>query len=767
MPVNFRRYGLRKSASLLGLAGFVLVFLPARSTTGTQSKQQIAPPPVAPVKPVTTDYYATKVVDPYRYMENLKDPKVQAWMKAQNDYTRAVLAKIPGRKRLLAELRKFDRSVPVSITPLPGDRYALLARLPGDKVDKLYLRQGLDGKDKILVDPEKVRLGPADKGTGGNSITYFAVSQDGKYVAAAIASGGAERDAEIHVFDAATGRETGDVIRGVPAAIPTSQGRSVWLPDNRSFVYSRRQKLPPGAPVTEVEQKVRAYLHVLGTNPASDRAVFGYGVVPEIHVAPQDFASVEVPPGSPYAIGAINSSVSPNSAFYIEPVRDLGKSVGAWRKVADLSDDIGSPESATAGAGEAPGLVVHGNDVYLLSYKNSPRYEVIRTDGGHPDLASAEVIVPPSEAVVTEIHAAKDALYVRLQDGIFGRVLRVPYGPDPDVKELPLPFKADVDLETDPRRTGALLGIISWTRSYTIYAYDPKISRLTRTRLQPVNLSAKPPDLKSVEVKVRSYDGTLVPMSIVYRKAIKLDGSNPTLLIGYGAYGDSLTPSSSIPAMGDAWNAMGGIGAVCHVRGGGAYGEAWHLAGKGPTKPNTWRDFIACAQYLIRHKYTSPAHLAGLGISAGGITIGRAITTRPGLFDAALDISGCSDMLREETTANGEANIAEFGSTKTKQGFEALYAMSPYAHIKPGTSYPAVLFTVGMNDPMVSPWEADKMTARLLAATSSGKPVLLRVDYAGSHGIVGATNEQFEEFAADTYSFLFWQLGVPDFQPAK
>jgi prolyl oligopeptidase len=216
-----------------------------------------------------------------------------------------------------------------------------------------------------------------------------------------------------------------------------------------------------------------------------------------------------------------------------------------------------------------------------------------------------------------------------------------------------------------------------------------------------------------------------------------------------------------------AWYERGGIYAVCHVRGGGEYGEEWHLAGKGSAKPNTWRDFIACAQYLTDNKYASPTRLAGEGVSAGGILIGRTITAQPDLFAAAIDKVGMSDTLRSELTQNGETNIPEFGSVKSEAGFKALYEMSAYDHVKDGRAYPAVLLETGMNDPRVDPWQMAKMTARLQAATTSGKPVLLRVDYAGGHGAMGATREQADEQLADEWSFLLWQFALPEFQPKK
>lgn len=705
-------------------------------------------PPVAPVRPVTDDYYGTKVVDSYRYMENLKDPEVQAWMKGQNDYTRAALARIPGREKLLASIRKFDQSVPqVFAARLPGDVYLILKRTAKGNINKLYLRHGLDGEDKLLVDPEKVKLIVPNQGKGTDAILGTSPSQDGRYMAVGIAPGGSELDTEVHIFDTATGRELSDyILHAWGGANPS------WLPGNQSFIYNRLQTLPLGAPATEIEQKVRAYLHVLGRDSAKDPAVFGYGVVPGIRVDPQDFAALSVPPDSGYAVGAINSGVSPNSLFYIEPVADVGKTNTAWRKVADLSDDVSDIE-------------VHGDDLYVLTFKNALRYKVLRTSARHPDLATAETIVPPSEAVVTGISPAEDALYVQLLDGGIGRLLRVPYGPKPQAQEVALPFKGSLILQTDPRLPGALLDMTSWTRAFAIYAYDPQTNRATDTKLQPAGPYDAPTNIESAEVKVRSYDGTMVPLSIVYPKGMKLDGANPTLLDGYGAYG--ISAAAFFPQFFLAWYEQGGIYAECHARGGGEYGEEWHLAGKGPTKPNTWRDFIACAQYLIQRKYTSPARLAGTGTSAGGILIGRAITSRPDLFAAAIDWVGASDMLRMETTANGVPNIPEFGSTKTKGGFDELYAMSAYAHIKDHTAYPAVLFMTGANDPRVDPWHMDKMAARLQAATSSGKPVFLRVSYHGGHQIIGGTEAQIQETFADQWSFLLWQFGMPGFQPTQ
>ena len=701
---------------------------------------------MAPVKEVVDDFHGTKVSDPYRYMENLKDPEVSAWFRAQNDYTRSMLAKIPGRAKLLARIREFDQSVPrVFAQRLPGDRYLIWKRLPNEDTGKMYLRYGLKGTDRLLVDPEKIKLNPEDQAKGKNEVRNTAISDDGKLIVVGLTPGGSETNNELHVIEIATGRELPDIIGHGTCA----EGLFVsWLPDNRSFVYGRLQDLPADAPPERVRQNFRSYLHVLGNDPAQDKPIFGNGVVSSIDVDPSLIASVVIPQGSKYAIGVLNGSVTPNSAYYIAPVETLGKPDTPWRKINDFEDGVTD-------------IAVQGDDLYLLTYKNTPRYKVIRADAQNPSLASAETVVPAGQAVVNGIHRAKDALYVDLMDGGIGRLLRVPYGASAKPEPVSLPFDGSIYFSSDPRVPGVILYAVTWTRAGRIYQYDPQTKKVSDTGMQQAGPYDNPGNLESVEVKIPSYDGTMVPLSIVYKKGLKVDGTNPTLMEGYGGYSISITPDFNPTQL--AWYELGGVFAVCHVRGGGEYGEEWHLGGKGATKPNTWLDFIACAQYLIDKKYTSTPRLAGTGGSAGGILIGRAITARPELFGAAIIDVGFLDTVRSETTANGETNIPEVGTVKTEEGFRNLYQMSAYANVKDQTPYPSVLLTTGINDPRVDPWMPGKMTARLQAATSSGKPILLRVDYGGGHG-GGSGEAQQQEANADRWSFLLWQFGMPGFQ---
>ena len=287
--------------------------------------------------------------------------------------------------------------------------------------------------------------------------------------------------------------------------------------------------------------------------------------------------------------------------------------------------------------------------------------------------------------------------------------------------------------------------------------------RYEDTGLRDARRPAGAPELEVSEVTVPSFDGAPVPLAIVHRKGLVLDGSNPTLLIGYGAYGLSMEAQYDLPGL--AWIERGGVVALANVRGSGAYGEAWYRAGFKSTKSNTWKDGIACARYLIERKYASPKTLGIWGRSAGGIFVGRAVTSAPELFAAAIFDVGTMDAVRSELSANGVTNISEFGTVKKPDEFRALLEMSTYHQIKDGVAYPAVLLVHGMNDPRVDVWQSGKAAARLQAASTSGKPVLLRLDEQAGHG-GGSTAQQAFSLRADIYSFLLWQFGkLPSAQP--
>jgi len=350
---------------------------------------------------------------------------------------------------------------------------------------------------------------------------------------------------------------------------------------------------------------------------------------------------------------------------------------------------------------------------------------------------------------------------VRERDGVLSRLWRVSLD-GRSQNAVPLPFDGAIrDLTADPREPGALFSIQGWVQSPQVLSYDPASNATTDTGLMAPS-SVDFSQLEAEEVFATGDDGTRIPLSILHKKGLALDGSHPTILTGYGAYGISLEPTFSPTAL--AWLERGNVLATAHIRGGGEYGEAWHLAGQKLTKLNTVFDFIACAEYLISHQYTAPKYLAGRGGSAGGITVGGALTWRPDLFGVILDQVGISDTLRVELTPNGPPNILEMGSVQTEEGFHGLYAMGAYFHVRDGTAYPAVLFTTGANDPRVAPWQMTKMAARVQAAARGDRPVLLRIDYDAGHGM-GSTAGQNEMLTADLWAFTLWQMGDPEFQP--
>ena len=701
---------------------------------------QVSTPPVAPVRPVTDDYFGTKVTDNYRWMEDMKSPELRDWMKAQNDYTRAQLDRIPGRPALLAEINQYDNArTVVDSLQVFGGRYFYRKILSGEENFKLYTRDIKGGEERMLVDAERLR--PADS-KAHYALDYFLASWDGKYVAYGVSAGGSENSV-LRVMDVDTGRD-------LPEVIDRAQfGVSAWLGDSRSFFYLRRQKLAPNDPPTAKYLNMKVYLHKLGDDPDKDVAVLGRGVTPQVEITESDFPIVIYSPASPWLVALVRHGVQNEFPIYVAKLSDLAGAKTPWTKVVGDDDEVSNFD-------------IHDSTLFLMTHHNASRYKVVSVDMAHPDMAAAKTILPATEVVLRNIATAKDGLYVQELDGGIGRMVRVPFaGGKPEA--VSLPFEGSIaEMFVDPREPGAWVMTESWVRPPTYLRAGAGM------KTADLQLIPKPTfdysDLESIEVKAPAADGTMIPLSIVYKKGLQKDGARPTYLQGYGSYGITLDPAFAPRYF--PWLERGGVFAISHIRGGGEYGEDWHNAGRKLTKQNTIGDFIACAEYLVKNKYTSPAHLAGEGGSAGGITVGGALTQRPDLFAAILDDVGMSNALRAEIQTNGPANIPEFGTVKTEEGFKGLYAMDAYAHVKDGTHYPAVMLTTGINDPRVDSWEVAKMTARLQAATSGGKPILLRVDYDAGHGF-GSGRAQRDQLLSDEQSFALWQFGDAEFQPKK
>jgi prolyl oligopeptidase len=606
-----------------------------------------------------------------------------------------------------------------------------LKREPGQETYKLFVNEAPQAQERVLVDPDTFA-----KDGNTYSIDYYEPSPDGRLVAYGLSPNGSEM-AVIHVVETASGRELPDIIDRARWAFVS------WQPDSHSFFYKRDRKQPADASESERFSRPAVHLHVLGKAPDDDPAVFGHGVSPNVTVPDEAMVAVYSALGSSYLFAIVMAGVRHEDTIYYARRSALAGSKTPWKKLADAGDEISSIE-------------VHGDDVYLKCHHGAPRSKVLKVNLSQLNLANAAIVVPESQAVITKISAAKDALYVQLLDAGIGRISRIPHGGG-KATPVSLPVEGTVrDLATEPDEPGALFRLTSWTVSPKLFSYDPSTAKVTDTRA----VGASPIDyagITSSEVRVKSADGTLVPLSIVHRRDLALDGTHATLLEVYGSYGVVAEPKFDPMVL--AWLERGTVHAVCHPRGGGEYGEGWHEAGKLAYKVNTIADLIACAQYLVEQKFTSPARLAVDGMSAGGIAVGGAVARRPELFGAAVIRVGMTNALRFEQIPIGPANTSEFGTTKTEEGFKMLWAIDAYHQIKPGTPYPAVLLTTGVTDPRVSPWQAAKTAARLQVSTSSGKPVLLRVDYRAGHG-TGSAKSRAEAERADKYGFLLWQLGA-------
>ncbi len=727
----------------------IAVLVPLVWTTilpGILSIAMAETPPVAPVKVVTNSYHGTTVADPYRYMEDFKSPLVQDWVKGQAEVTEKTLRSLRGRDALLTRIVELNAGTPYTlfnITRRPSGDLFYFKQLATENVAKVYFREGQTGKERMLIDPETF---PKQDEREHFTVSFFRVSPDGSKLLYGFAASGSEQTT-LQVRDIATGKDLPDTIDRLESdyALP------YWLPDGKSFVYSRRRRVSAAAPPTEGYKFTQAFRHSIGRDPDDSELIFANGAVGSPEMAEMDFPAVIVPLGSKWAIGQIKHGDETDISLYAAPQASLGTPDVMWTKVCGRADQVTS-------------FAVRADDIYLLTALDAPRFKVVRTSLDQPSIASATVVVPAGKNVVDSLAVAQDALYVGILAGVPSKILRVPFagGAPPEPIELPAEEPSGSVVAASPDLAGVLVETDSWTRAGRLYRYDSEARTLTDTGLLPQGKFDTPDSLSSTEVMVASHDGVKVPLSIIHRKDIRLDGTNPTLISGYGAYG--FTEQMGYDPSKLAWLERGGVLAVAHVRGGGAFGKEWHHAGRKLTKPNTWKDFIACGEYLVKAGYTSPAKLAGKGGSAGGILIGRAITERPDLF-AAVQISvGCTDMLRFETTMNGPPNVPEFGTVTKVEEFRGLLSMSTFHQIQDGRKYPAVLLTHGINDPRVEPWVSAKTTARLQAASTSGKPILFRVDYHAGHGI-GSTRKQRHAEQADVWSFLLWQFGDAMFQP--
>ncbi len=666
-------------------------------SVATLGASRVPSPSSAPVRPVTDTYFGTSVVDPYRYMES-GDPAYRAWLVPQALATAKLLA---------AAREGFAATAPAAPAPQPAERITDLA-FGGGRVfyeahsgagDRLVVRDLHGGASREIVTDRTY----APDGTA--SLGAFALSNDAKTIELHVSVG--KTISDVHVLRVEGGH---DVEPPLHDSIFDYVG---FTPDDRAVLYAKSTTPSTDYSIPGVTYD---YLHRLGTEQRNDTIVFGRGVSPLVDVPQHSFAFVDTT-AEPQALAEVRDVAAGGSRFFAAPIAAVGKPNTPWRPLG------------TASAGYTD-EAIHGATVDLVTSANAPNYAVVRArlDGTF----TPTVVLPASDSVVVSgtldgipkagifaLYAAADADYVQLLDRGVSRLVRIPYDATARPTPVELPLSGSIlEVATDQHARGALVHVTSWTSRGDVYAYDPDAGKMMP--LDVVSNANEAPRVAE-ELTATAPDGTSIPLSVVHRPGIALDGTHPLILRVAGAYGFSLTPDyRSVP---DGWLERGGIYAVAHVRGGGELGEAWHRAGMGEHKENTWVDLIAAAQRLIDAGYTAPRRLhlysttqSYLGGVASGIAIGRALEERPDLFGAAVIDAPIFDMLRSERTPIGHQSVSEFGSTETVAGFEALRAMSPYEHVRDGVRYPPVLVRSFSSFGLGDDWQAAKMVARLQAA---------------------------------------------------
>jgi len=715
----------------------------------------LMPIPPTPKKPVIDDYHGVKVTDDYRWLEASATPEVREWSKQQNARTRAYLDRLPTRAAILDRLKELyatsngTQSVRFGDLQFKGGVLFAIERQPPKPQSFLVTLASPDdpASAHVIVDPN------AMDPSGATAIDFYAPSHDGKLVAVSLSKNGSE-DGSVSVFEVATGKRLADQIPRVNGA--TAGGSVAWNADSTGFWYTRYPRFGANGSAGErapadMNFYQQVYFHKLET------AVCGAGPCPA-----SACGAGPCPAGNDeYALGrelpriaeiALTSSddgkfvlarvANGDGGDFLNYIRNVD---GRWHQITRLSDQI---SVAAFGADDS---------LYMLSREDATMGKIVQLSPPGFVLSAAKTIVTPGRSAIESFVPVGQHLIIEYMAGGPSKLVDKERG-RPE-RAIDVPPVSSVGQIVHVAGNQILFESESFVEAPAWYRYD---SSATSGQAKKTALfEASPADFSDIEVTrvtATSKDGTHVPLSILHRKGSKLDESNPTLLTGYGGFSISTTPRFA--ARNRIWFDHGGVVAVANLRGGGEFGEAWHDQGRLLKKQNVFDDFIACAEYLIKAKYTSPAKLAIEGGSNGGLLMGAALVERPDLFRAVVSHVGIYDMLRFETFPNGVFNVTEYGTVKEREQFLALYAYSPYHHVKDGAEYPAVLFLTGENDGRVDPMNSRKMTARLQAAstTHSANPIFLRTG-SGGHGIGAALDDRIEQ-QADVFAFLFDQLGM-------
>ena len=693
--------------------------------------------PPSAKKPVTDTYHGVKIVDDYRWLEESGTPAVKAWTDAQNRSARAYLDGLPERAAIEARLSKlFANDTPShgGLVSRPGRLFALKFQPPKQQRLLVTLASADDlASEKIVLDPNEIEP------KGQVAMDWYVPSPDGKLLAVSLSEHGSE-EGTLHFYRTDTGELLPDRITRVQ--VPTGGGSAAWSPDGKTVFYTRYPR-PGERPDADQNFFMQVYSHKLGTPESSDEYSVGrdFPRIAEI--------DLDTSRDGRWLLATVANG---DGGEYSHHVRALTTDGGAaWRQITRFEDGIKRVCFGCDGA-----------TLFLRSVKDAPRGKILRLPlDGSVALKDAELVVPESDAVIEGLTLTKSHLFVTDLVGGPSRIRRFDLA-GKHGGEVPLPATSGVGqllvLEDHPDDERVLFLETSYTEPAAWHLYQPAPDGGAGTLKKTALFNTSPVDFSDIEA-VREFatgkDGVKIPVNILRRKGTRLDGSNPTRLTGYGGYGISLRPGFDFTQR--LWFDRGGVVVVANLRGGGEYGEEWHLAGNLTRKQTVFDDFAACARHLIDRGYTRPEKLAVEGGSNGGLLMGAFCTQHPHLARAVITHVGIYDMLRVELDPNGAFNVTEFGTVEDPAQFRALHAYSPYHHVIDGTRYPAVFFLAGEKDGRVNPAHSRKMTARLQAATASERPILARFSSASGHGMGTALTERIAQ-KADVFALLFDQL---------
>lgn len=714
-----------KNRILLACFGLLLSFIwhsglctpLSQAMTATQSLTY----PASPQGNQVDGYHGKTVADPYRWLENPDSPETRAWIEAQNKLTSGYLDQIPARDRIQQRLTKLWNYEKYGIPFKEGERYFYFKNDGLQNQNVLYTLKALTDQPTVLLDPNT--FSP----DGTVALSGISISEDGKLVAYGLSTSGSDWQ-EWKVRDVTTNTDLPDRVKWVKFS-----GAS-WTHDGKGFFYSRYDEPNEKTKLEEVNYFQKLYYHRLGTPQSEDILIY------ERPDQKEWGFSGGVTEDGRYLIVSVWLGTDPrNLVFY----KDLQT---ANAPVVELINTFEAEYSF---------IDNDGPRFWFRTDLNAPRSRIIAIDITKGDRAHWQELIPQTEETLQGVSVLNNQFIASYLKDARSQIKIFELDGRP-VREIELPGIGSAGGFGGKRYdTETFYSFTSFTTPTTIYRYDLKTGKSTLFRQPEVDFN--PQDYETRQVFYRSKDGTQIPMFIVHKKGIQLDGTNPTYLYGYGGFGVSLTPSFSVSLL--VWMEMGGVYAVPNLRGGGEYGEAWHQAGMKLQKQNVFDDFIAAAEWLIANKYTSPAKLAIGGGSNGGLLVGACMTQRPDLFGAALPAVGVMDMLRFQKFTIGWAWTSEYGSSDNSEEFKVLYAYSPLHNLKPGTAYPATLITTADHDDRVVPAHSFKFAAALQAAHKGAAPVLIRIETKAGHGAGKPTAKMIEE-AADRWAFLVKTLDV-------